>query len=152
MTLNPNADQSLILARIKTQATPATEEIGDLQTMPRFTNQKLRPIIEVDFGAVTASATSRTFAEEWAQPQDGYFFVTVYAGEKAQVRSVMGHLMRPGFLVGWSPSINCSAIWGGGGGSGGIEDAVVAGATIWYQRATFRFRSNLALQSNGLVS
>lgn len=143
--LNPTEDYELILARVSEIATPVHETIDDIQTLPRFGNGVLKPVVEVSFGMPIPTASNRSFGEEWAQPHETYFFVTAYAGNKADVRRILGSLMKPAFLIGWSPSINCSGIWGGGG----TEYTVTSDPrpTIYASRLTFRLAVNTANQS-----
>lgn len=145
MTLNPYVDQELILARVKQITTPVYESIDDIQVMPRFGNGTLKPVVEVSFGIQFPTARGRTFAEESAQPHESYFFVIAYGANKQTVRSIMGDLMRPEFLIGWSPSQNASGLWGGDGTEYTIRSETRP--TIYAQRTTFRWVGNLASQS-----
>lgn len=145
MTLNPFDDQELILTRVKTMATPVYETVDDIQLLPRFDDGTLKPLVEISFGTLFPTARGRTFAEEFYQPHETYFFLTAYAGDKATVRAIMGDCMRAGFLVGWSPSLNASGLYAGGGTE--FTVTAVERPSIYAQRQTFRYVGNLANQT-----
>lgn len=146
MTLNPFTDQQAIIARLETLAQPVYETIDDIQEMPRDASGALLPFVEVDFGTLTATVRNRSFAGDGAQPHETYMFVTAYARNKEMVRQIVGHILEPGFLIGWTPSVNVSTMVANGGSQ--FEMRSETRPTIYALRTTFRFSVNLATQSS----
>jgi len=145
MTLNPYTDQQAIIARLSTLAQPVYETIDDIQVMPRDASGSILPFVEVDFGTLTATIANRSFAGDGAQPHETYMFVTVYARNKEMVRQIVGHILEPNFLIGWTPSVNASTMVANGGSQFQIRSETRP--TIYALRTTFRFTVNLATQN-----
>ena len=146
MTLNPFADQQAILARLETLAQPVYETIDDIEQMPRDASGAIKPFIEVDFSTLTATVRNRTFAGDGAQPHETSMNVVAYGRSKEIVRQIGGLLMEPNFLIGWTPSINCSTMVASGGSP--FRVSMGARPTVYALRTTFRFTINLATQSS----